>query len=91
MTEITVNAKTVAELNLKIKAVRVLTPHVEVFATGDFRSDKNDLLFFRTLVTVKDIGRVYVSGIVDGKMMKFKPDPTDDDTWGTTFIIHGQE
>ncbi len=91
MTEITVKAKTVAELNTKVKAMRVLVEHVEIFATGDFRSNKNDILFFRNLVTVEDVGRVYVSGIVDGKMMKFKPDPTEADTWGTTFIIHGQD
>lgn len=91
MAEVTVKAKTVSELRTKLAAMRVLFNDVKIYATGSFRSDKNDLIFLSRLVDVQEVGRKYVVGKVDGETLRYKPDPMEGSIWGTEFLIHGQE
>lgn len=91
MAEVTVKAKTVSELRTKLVAMRVLFSDVQIYATGFFRSDKNDLIFLSRLAAVQEVGRKYVVGQVDGETMRYKTDPVEGSIWGTEFLIHGQE
>jgi hypothetical protein len=92
MAEVTVKAKTVSELRTKLAAMRVLFKDVKIYATGYFRSDKNDLIFFDTMkAEVQEVGRKYVVGQVDGETMRYKPDPVERSIWDTEFLVHGQE
>jgi hypothetical protein len=92
MAEITVKAKTVSELRTKLAAMRVLFSDVKVYATGYFRSDVNDLIFLDTMkAEVQEVGYKYVTGLIDGEMMRYKPDPLEGAIWDTEFQIHGKD
>jgi len=89
MPEVTVKAKTVKELRTKLAAMRVLFSDVKVYATGYFRSGKNELIFLDTMKTVQEVGYKYVTGMIDGEMTNYQPDPLEGAVWDTEFQICG--